>query len=48
MRIKNTIRLGEVEVSEAYRNVISEIEDLEIVEDSRPMEFDDDGNLMRF
>lgn len=48
MRIKNTLRLGEVEVSEAYRNVISKIEDLEIVEDARPMEFDDDGNLMRF
>ena len=48
MRIKNTIRLGEVEVSEAYRKEISKREDLEIIAEDRPMEFDKNGNLMRF
>ena len=48
IRIKNTIRLGQVEVSESYRNKISKREDLEIVAEARPMEFNKNGNLMHF
>ena len=48
MRIKNTMRLGEVEVSEAYRNEIIKREDLEIVEEAISMEFDKNGNLISF
>ena len=48
MRIKNTMRLSEVEVSEAYRNEILKREDLEIVEEAISMEFDKNGNLISF
>jgi hypothetical protein len=48
MRIKNTMRLSEVEVSEAYRNEILKREDLEIVEEAKSMEFDKNGNLISF
>lgn len=48
MRIKNTMRLSEVEVSEAYRNEILKREDLEIVEEAISMDFDKNGNLISF
>lgn len=48
IRIENTLRLGEVMVSEAYLNEISQREDLEIIAESRPMDFKTNGNLMAF
>jgi hypothetical protein len=48
IRIKNTLRLGEVDVSEAYRDELMERKDLEIVHDERPMTFDSLGNLTPF
>ena len=48
MRIKNTRDLGEVEVSEAYREEIEKRDDLKIVREARPMGFDKNGNLEPF
>ena len=46
VRIKNTLQLDEVEVSEIYRDEIPNRPDLEILEGPRPMSFDDRGNLV--
>ena len=48
MRIKNTSLLSEVEVSEAYEQVLSTRTDLEVVNEKRAMEFDAAGNLKPF
>jgi hypothetical protein len=48
MRIKNTSRLSEVDVSEAYEELLSTRNDLEIVVEKRAMEFDAAGNLEPF
>ena len=45
VRIKNTLQLDEIEVSEVYREEMTSRPDLEILEGSRPMSFDDRGNL---
>lgn len=46
MRIKNTLELGEVEVSEAYLKEVESREDLEILIPPREMAFDEEGNLV--
>ena len=48
MRIKNTARLSEVDVSEAYKGELAERSDLEVVMGKRTMWFDTDGNLPPF
>jgi len=45
MHIRNTLQLGEVAVSEAYAEEVKKRDDLEVVEDVRPMRFDVQGNL---
>jgi len=45
VRIKNTLQLDEVEVSEVYENEIRARTDLEIMEGPDPMVFDSNGNL---
>jgi len=45
VRIKNTLQLDEVEVSETYREEIEKKSDLEILEGPYPMVFDASGNL---
>jgi hypothetical protein len=46
VRIKNTLQLDEVEVSEAYRDELLGRSDLEILEGPYPMGFDSLGNLL--
>jgi hypothetical protein len=46
VRIKNTLQLDEVEVSEIYKDEIPDRPDLEILEGPRPMSFDARGNLV--
>ena len=46
VRIKNTLQLDEVEVSEIYKDEITNRPDLEILAGPRPMSFDDWGNLV--
>jgi len=45
VRIKNTLHLDEVEVSEVYGQEVRQRPDLEILEGPNPMIFDGDGNL---
>ncbi len=45
IRIRNTLQLDEVEVSEAYLDELLQRPDLEIVEGAYPMRFDPGGNL---
>jgi len=45
VRIKNTLQIDEVEVSEAYQEEFSRRKDLEILEGPKPMVFDTHGNL---
>ena len=46
VRIKNTLQLDEVEVSEAYEKELLQRPDLEILEGPHPMGFDARGNLL--
>jgi hypothetical protein len=46
VRIKNTLQVDEVEVSEIYEDEITHRPDLEILGGPRPMSFDDRGNLV--
>jgi hypothetical protein len=46
VRIKNTLQLDEVEVSEIYKDEILKRSDLEILESPRPISFDARGNLL--
>ena len=46
VRIKNTLHLDEVEVSEIYENEICQKADLEIMEGPNSMMFDANGNLL--
>ena len=46
VRIKNTLQVDEIEVSEIYEDEITHRPDLEILEGPRPMSFDDGGNLV--
>lgn len=46
VRIKNTLQLDEVEVSEVYEKEFSQRSDLEILEGPYPMGFDSKGNLL--
>jgi hypothetical protein len=48
IRIKNTLNLDVVEVSNAYREALAERTDLEMLSDPRPMRFDRAGNLPPF
>ena len=48
MRIKNTARLSEVDVSQAYEEELAKRSDLEVVMGKRVMGFDTDGNLLPF
>ena len=45
LRIRNTLHLDEVEVSEIYGKEVRQRPDLEILEGPSPMTFDQDGNL---
>ena len=45
MRIKNTLRLHEVDISPAYKKELLKRDDLEIIKEARLMEFDHEGNL---
>ena len=45
VRIKNTLHVDEVEVSEVYAGELKDRADLEILEGSKPMSFDSQGNL---
>jgi hypothetical protein len=45
VRIKNTLHLDEVEVSEIYGKEVRQRPDLDILEGPSPMTFDKDGNL---
>ena len=45
MRIRNTLQLGEVAVSEAYAEEVKKRDDLEVIEDVRPIRFDAQGNF---
>ncbi len=46
VRIKNTLQVDEIEVSEIYKDEITNRPDLEILGGPRPMSFDDRGNLV--
>jgi hypothetical protein len=46
VRVKNTLQLDEVEVSEIYEKEIHQRTDLEILEGPSPMSFDEAGNLV--
>ncbi len=46
IHISNTLQIGEILVSEFYLPEIESRNDLEILEDPRDMNFDDDGNLI--
>jgi hypothetical protein len=45
VRIKNTLHVDEVEVSEVYREELGRRADLEILQGPAPMQFDREGNL---
>jgi hypothetical protein len=45
LHISNTLHLAELLASEAYLPTIETRDDLEVVEEPREMEFDEDGNL---
>jgi hypothetical protein len=47
MRIKNTMQLEQVDVSQAYLEAVSGRSDLEIVSPQRPLSFDGEGNLFK-
>ncbi|MEE3263038.1 MAG: lactate racemase domain-containing protein [Candidatus Latescibacterota bacterium] len=46
LRIRNTLQLGELWVSEAYADEVEKREDLSVVTDAAPMELDDQGDLL--
>ena len=46
VRIKNTLLVDEVEVSEVYGEEMKKRRDLEILEGPKPMAFDRQGNLL--
>jgi hypothetical protein len=48
IRVKSTKHLGEVDVSRAYEQELSDRDDLEIISEARPMAFDQDGCLEPF
>ncbi len=48
MRIKNTISLSEVILSDAYQSEVSKRADLELIDESKPMAFGANGNLTPF
>ncbi|MBW2000533.1 MAG: DUF2088 domain-containing protein [Deltaproteobacteria bacterium] len=48
IRIRNTLELGEVEVSQAYESELSGRKDLEAITKVQSMVFDNDGNLEPF
>ena len=48
MRIKNTARLSEVDVSQAYEEELAMRTDLDVILPKGPMVFDPSGNLEPF
>jgi hypothetical protein len=46
LRIRNTLQLGELWVSEAYADEVGKREDLSVVTDAAQMELDDQGDLL--
>lgn len=46
VRIKNTLKLGEVDISEKLLELAKERDDLEIIGEAKEMEFDSDDNLL--
>lgn len=48
MRIKNTSRLSEIDVSEGYEANMEQRNDLEIIKEKHALEFDAAGNLLPF
>ena len=46
VRIKNTLTLGEVQVSEAYADELRQRPDLEVLGDPVPLAFDAAGQLI--
>jgi len=48
MRIKNTARLNEIEVSEAYTSTLKDRPDLKIIKKAHDLKFDQEGRLLAF
>jgi hypothetical protein len=48
MRIKNTSRLSEIDVSEGYAAELARKRDLEVIQEKAPMVFDQAGNFLPF
>jgi len=48
IRIKNTLCLTEIEVSEAYGKELSQRTDLHVISQAKPFDFDQEGNLLPF
>jgi len=48
IRIKNTLHLREVDISEGYKEELSKRSDLETIAEERPIVFDEEGNLEAF
>lgn len=46
VRIKNTLELGEIEVSEPYLDMIKDRNDLSVISDTYDWVFDENGNLL--
>ncbi|MGH7202069.1 MAG: lactate racemase domain-containing protein, partial [Planctomycetaceae bacterium] len=46
VQIANTLHVGEVLVSEAFLEEVRRREDLEVIDELRPMQFDATGNLV--
>ena len=46
--LKNTLSLGQILVSEAHLEEVRANPDMEILEEPRPLSFDDKGNLLDF
>ena len=48
IRIKNTLKLSQVDISEKFVDAVKERDDLEILSELKEMQFDSDGNLSPF
>jgi hypothetical protein len=48
MRIKNTLYLDEVDISQAYARELKDRDDLEIIQAARPLRLEKNGYFERF
>lgn len=46
VRIKNTLELTEIQISETYMDLVKDRDDITILEDPQPMQFTDEGKLI--